>query len=228
MTSWIVLVRIISQIREPGGGRLHHRHPAGASSPCCPRSAWPTPRPRWWARTWARRSQIAPSRPSGQRARSERSSWARSVWSSSPPHRRSSASSPTTRWCSATASAGLRIISAGFAFYAYGMTFTQSLNGAGEHLGAHLAQWPVLLGVRAAAGLDSRSPCRARRPPARTSPASPPSALLAVASGAVFRRGAWKPSPSEPRVRAGRVLGVKKNPPPRWPDTAPPATRGRA
>ena len=27
---------------------------------------------------------------------------------------------------------GLRIISAGFAFYAYGMTFTQSLNGAGE------------------------------------------------------------------------------------------------
>src|SRR5262249_59514427 len=26
---------------------------------------------------------------------------------------------------------GLRIISAGFAFYAYGMTFTQALNGAG-------------------------------------------------------------------------------------------------
>ena len=86
---------------------------------------------------------------------------------------------------------GLRIISAGFAFYAYGMTFTQSLNGAGATwaptwLNA-LCFWafelPLAWVLAVHAGLGTTGAyiaCLAAF------------SLLAVASGAVFRRGAWK------------------------------------
>ena len=86
---------------------------------------------------------------------------------------------------------GLRIISAGFAFYAYGMTFTQSLNGAGATwtptwLNA-LCFWafelPLAWVLAERAGLGTTGAfiaCFAAF------------SLLAVASGAVFRRGHWK------------------------------------
>ncbi len=86
---------------------------------------------------------------------------------------------------------GLRIISAGFAFYAYGMTFTQSLNGAGETWAPTwlngLCFWgfelPLAWILAVHAGLETTGAfiaCLAAF------------TLFAVASGAVFRRGAWK------------------------------------
>src|SRR5215472_6419069 len=86
---------------------------------------------------------------------------------------------------------GLRIISAGFAFYAYGMTFTQALNGAGATwaptwLNA-LCFWafelPLAWVLADHAGLGTTGAfiaCFAAF------------SLFAVASGAVFRRGHWK------------------------------------
>ena len=86
---------------------------------------------------------------------------------------------------------GLRIISAGFAFYAYGMTFTQALNGAGATWAPTwlngLCFWAFelplawALAVRFHLGTTGAFvACLAAF------------TLLAVASGAVFRRGAWK------------------------------------
>jgi len=86
---------------------------------------------------------------------------------------------------------GLRIISAGFAFYAYGMTFTQSLNGAGATWAPTwlngLCFWafelPLAWVLSVHAGLGTTGAyiaCLAAF------------SLLAVASGAVFRRGTWK------------------------------------
>ena len=86
---------------------------------------------------------------------------------------------------------GLRIISAGFAFYAYGMTFTQSLNGAGATWAPTwlngLCFWafelPLAWALAVLARLGTTGAfiaCLAAF------------SLLAVASGAVFRRGAWK------------------------------------
>ena len=86
---------------------------------------------------------------------------------------------------------GLRIISAGFAFYAYGMTFTQSLNGAGATWAPTwlnlLCFWAFelplawVLSVHAGMGpTGAFIACFAAF------------SLLAVASGAVFRRGHWK------------------------------------
>ena len=86
---------------------------------------------------------------------------------------------------------GLRIISAGFAFYAYGMTFTQALNGAGATWAPTwlngLCFWafelPLAWVLAVHAGLGTTGAfiaCLAAF------------SLLAVASGAVFRRGAWK------------------------------------
>jgi MATE family, multidrug efflux pump len=86
---------------------------------------------------------------------------------------------------------GLRIICAGFAFYAYGMTFTQSLNGAGATWAPTwlnlLCFWAFelplawLLSVNAGMGpTGAFIACFAAF------------SLLAVASGAVFKRGRWK------------------------------------
>ncbi len=86
---------------------------------------------------------------------------------------------------------GLRIISAGFAFYAYGMTFTQALNGAGATWAPTwlngLCFWafelPLAWVLAVHVGLETTGAfvaCLAAF------------SLLAVASGAVFRRGAWK------------------------------------
>ncbi|HTS83084.1 MAG TPA: MATE family efflux transporter [Myxococcaceae bacterium] len=86
---------------------------------------------------------------------------------------------------------GLRIISAGFAFYAYGMTFTQSLNGAGatwaptwlNGLCFWLFELPLawVLAVHVRLGTTGAFvACLAAF------------TLLAVSSGLVFRRGAWK------------------------------------
>jgi Na+-driven multidrug efflux pump len=86
---------------------------------------------------------------------------------------------------------GLRIISAGFAFYGYGMTFTQSLNGAGATWAPTwlngLCFWafelPLAWVLAVHAGLETTGAfiaCLAAF------------SLLAVASGAVFRRGRWK------------------------------------
>ena len=86
---------------------------------------------------------------------------------------------------------GLRIISAGFAFYAYGMTFTQALNGAGATWAPTwlngLCFWafelPLAWILADHAGLGTTGAfiaCLAAF------------TLLAVASGAVFKRGAWK------------------------------------
>jgi len=86
---------------------------------------------------------------------------------------------------------GLRIISAGFAFYAYGMTFTQSLNGAGATWAPTwlngLCFWafelPLAWVLADHGGLGTTGAfiaCFAAF------------SLFAVASGAVFRRGRWK------------------------------------
>lgn len=86
---------------------------------------------------------------------------------------------------------GLRIISAGFAFYAYGMTFTQALNGAGATwaptwLNA-LCFWafelPLAWVLAVVLGLG---------PTGAFVACFAAFSLLALASGAVFRRGAWK------------------------------------
>jgi len=86
---------------------------------------------------------------------------------------------------------GLRIICAGFAFYAYGMTFTQSLNGAGATWAPTwlnlLCFWAFelplawVLSVNAGMGpTGAFIACFAAF------------SLLAVTSGAVFKQGRWK------------------------------------
>jgi len=86
---------------------------------------------------------------------------------------------------------GLRIIAAGFPFYAYGMTLTQSLNGAGATWAPTwlngLCFWafelPLAWVLAVHAGLGTTGAfiaCFAAF------------SFLAVASGGVFRRGAWK------------------------------------
>ena len=86
---------------------------------------------------------------------------------------------------------GLRIISAGFVFYAYGMVFTQSLNGAGatwtptilNGICFWLFELPLAWVLADPVGLGPTGAfiaCLAAF------------SLLAVASGWVFRRGAWK------------------------------------
>ena len=87
---------------------------------------------------------------------------------------------------------GLRIISAGFAFYAYGMTFTQSLNGAGATWAPTWLNGVCFWAFRASPGVGASRSTPDSGPLARTSRALLPSACSRVASGAVFRRGAWK------------------------------------
>ena len=86
---------------------------------------------------------------------------------------------------------GLRIISAGFAFYAYGMTFTQSLNGAGATWAPTwlngLCFWafelPLAWFLSVLAGMG---------PTGAFIACFAAFSLLAVASAAVFKRGRWK------------------------------------
>jgi putative MATE family efflux protein len=85
----------------------------------------------------------------------------------------------------------LRIVSTGFVFFAYGLVFTQSFNGAGDtwtptwiNLGCFwLFQIPLawLLAIRMEMGPDGVFI-------AMTAAFS----LLAIVSGVIFRRGAWK------------------------------------
>jgi putative MATE family efflux protein len=86
---------------------------------------------------------------------------------------------------------GLRIISAGFGFYAYGMTFTQSLNGAGETWAPtwlnFLCFWLFELPVAWVLAVEFHL-----GPTGAFIACLAAFTLIAVAGGAVFRRGAWK------------------------------------
>jgi putative MATE family efflux protein len=85
----------------------------------------------------------------------------------------------------------LRIVSTGFVFFAYGLVFTQSFNGAGDtwtptwiNLGCFwLFQIPLawLLAIRLEMG-----------PPGVFIAMTAAFSLLAIVSGVIFRRGAWK------------------------------------
>jgi MATE family, multidrug efflux pump len=85
----------------------------------------------------------------------------------------------------------LRIVSAGFAFYAYGMVLSQSFNGAGDTVTPTLLNlvvfwlWEIPLAFFLAklAGLGPRGAFFAVAISFST---------LAVAAGAIFRRGRWK------------------------------------
>jgi len=85
----------------------------------------------------------------------------------------------------------LRIIAAGFAFYAYGMVLSQSFNGAGDTATPTLLNlivfwlWelPLAWALAVALGMGPRGAFVAVAVSFST---------LAVAAGAIFRRGKWK------------------------------------
>ena len=105
--------------------------------------------------------------------------------------RSSACSRPTRRW-SAEGGRCLRIVAAGFPFYAYGMVVTQAFNGAGDTRHADPDQPGLLL-----AGRDpARASLLAR--PLGLGPSGVYVAItlafspMAVVSVALFRRGRWK------------------------------------
>jgi Na+-driven multidrug efflux pump len=57
--SWVFLVRIVAGFGRRCRGRLYHRGAHHHLRACCPRGAWPTRHPPWWARTSVRK----PPRP---------------------------------------------------------------------------------------------------------------------------------------------------------------------
>ena len=63
--------------------------------------------------------------------------------------------SPTTRWSPTTPSIACGSWRWAIPLYAYGMVLTQSFNGAGRHLDAHLAQPGVFLDLRDSPRLDA-------------------------------------------------------------------------
>ena len=100
-----------------------------------------------------------------RRALQRRSSWAASAVvfvAVRRPHRRRVHPDPAV---APYGMACLRIVSAGFLFYAYGMVMTQSFNGAGRHVDADDHQPLRLLAVGDSARLAARQAARLR--PAR-------------------------------------------------------------
>ena len=85
----------------------------------------------------------------------------------------------------------LRIISAGFAFYAYGMVLSQSFNGAGDTFTPTMLNlivfwlWEIPLAWALAVALDMG-------PRGAFVAVAVAFSTLAVAAGAIFRRGRWK------------------------------------
>jgi putative MATE family efflux protein len=85
----------------------------------------------------------------------------------------------------------LRIIAAGFAFYAYGMVLSQSFNGAGDTVTPTLLNlvvfwlWEIPLAWALAVALDMG-------PRGAFAAVAVAFSTLAVAAGAIFRRGGWK------------------------------------
>ena len=85
----------------------------------------------------------------------------------------------------------LRIVAAGFAFYAYGMVLSQSFNGAGDTrtptwlnlIVFWLWEIPLAWALAVALGMGPRGAFVAVAIAFST---------LAVAAGAIFRRGRWK------------------------------------
>lgn len=92
---------------------------------------------------------------------------------------------------SAHAVRGLRVVSAGFFFYAYGMVLTQSFNGAGDTWTPTLLNlfcfwlWEIPLAWALAHGLELG-------PTGVFAAITIAFSTLAVASGVLFRRGRWK------------------------------------
>lgn len=85
----------------------------------------------------------------------------------------------------------LRIIAAGFPFYAYGMVLSQSFNGAGDTFTPTMLNlivfwlWEIPLAWVLAVGLGMG-------PRGTFLAVAIAFSTLAVAAGAIFRRGRWK------------------------------------